>query len=85
VKYVGLLALAKILPTHPKLVSEHKDIILKCIDDPDISIRLRALDLVVGMVRNNLENHLCLYNVYLLIISILKRLTKKIVRTLSNV
>ncbi|CAG8460406.1 2683_t:CDS:10 [Rhizophagus irregularis] len=49
-KYVGLLALAKILPTHPKLVSEHKDIILKCIDDPDISIRLRALDLVVGMV-----------------------------------
>jgi len=50
VKYVGLLALAKILPTHPKLVSEHRDIILKCIDDPDISIRLRALDLVVGMV-----------------------------------
>ncbi|CAI2181272.1 3859_t:CDS:10 [Funneliformis geosporum] len=43
-------SLAKILPTHPKLVSEHKDIILKCIDDLDISIRLRALDLVVGMV-----------------------------------
>ena len=50
VKYVGLLALAKILPTHPKHVAEHRDIILKCIDDPDISIRLRSLDLVVGMV-----------------------------------
>nr|CAG8435272.1 2051_t:CDS:10 [Entrophospora candida] len=49
-KYVGLLALAKILPTHTRLVSEHRDIILKLIDDPDISIRLRALDLVVGMV-----------------------------------
>ncbi|KAF8936356.1 AP-3 complex subunit delta [Dissophora ornata] len=48
-KYIGLLALTKILPTHPHLVAEHKDIILKCIDDPDISIRMRALDLIVGM------------------------------------
>lgn len=50
VKYIGLLALGKILPTHPKLVAEHKDLILECIDDPDISIRIRALDLIVGMV-----------------------------------
>ncbi|KAG0024588.1 AP-3 complex subunit delta [Entomortierella chlamydospora] len=48
-KYIGLLALTKILPTHPHLVGEHKDIILKCIDDPDISIRMRTLDLIVGM------------------------------------
>ncbi|KAG0328121.1 AP-3 complex subunit delta [Dissophora globulifera] len=48
-KYIGLLALTKILPTHPHLVADHKDIILKCIDDPDISIRMRALDLIVGM------------------------------------
>ncbi|RUP48600.1 adaptor-related protein complex 3 delta 1 subunit, partial [Jimgerdemannia flammicorona] len=55
VKYIGLLALGKILPTHPKLVAEHKDLILECIDDPDISIRIRALDLIVGMVnRKNL-------------------------------
>ncbi|RUS21844.1 adaptin N terminal region-domain-containing protein [Endogone sp. FLAS-F59071] len=54
-KYIGLLALGKILPTHPKLVAEHKDLILECIDDPDISIRIRALDLIVGMVnRKNL-------------------------------
>ncbi|KAF9434320.1 AP-3 complex subunit delta [Entomortierella beljakovae] len=48
-KYIGLLALTKILPTHPHLVAEHKDMVLKCIDDPDISIRMRTLDLVVGM------------------------------------
>ncbi|KAI8984777.1 adaptin N terminal region-domain-containing protein [Mycotypha africana] len=56
-KYVGLLAMGKLLLTHPKLVGEHKDIILECIDDEDISIRLRALDLVVGMVnRKNLQD-----------------------------
>lgn len=49
-KYVGLLALAKITRTHADLVFEHHEIILSCIDDADISIRLRALDLIVGMV-----------------------------------
>ena len=42
--------MSKLLITHPRLVAEHKDLILECIDDEDISIRLRALDLVVGMV-----------------------------------
>ena len=50
VKYVGLLALAKVTSTHADLVSDHHDLILSCIDDADISIRLRALDLIVGMV-----------------------------------
>ncbi|KAG0187198.1 AP-3 complex subunit delta-1 [Apophysomyces sp. BC1034] len=49
-KYVGLLAMGKMLSSHPKLVAEHKDIVLECIDDDDLSIRLRALDLIVGMV-----------------------------------
>lgn len=49
-KYVGLLALAKITSTHADLVSDHHDLILSCIEDTDISIRLRALDLIVGMV-----------------------------------
>lgn len=43
--------MGKLLLTHPKLVAEQKDLILECIDDEDISIRLRALDLVVGLVR----------------------------------
>ncbi|KAI7881383.1 hypothetical protein K492DRAFT_161622 [Lichtheimia hyalospora FSU 10163] len=48
-KYVGLLAMSRLRSTHPKLIAENKDIILECIDDQDFSIRLRALDLVVGM------------------------------------
>ncbi|KAI9755424.1 MAG: U3 small nucleolar RNA-associated protein 13 [Chaenotheca gracillima] len=54
-KYVALLAFNRIVTSHPHLVSLHQDVILDCIDDGDISIRLRALDLVVGMVsRENL-------------------------------
>ncbi|KAF2259824.1 Adaptor protein complex AP-3 delta subunit [Lojkania enalia] len=53
-KYVALLAFDKIVRSHPHLVSQQQDVILECIDDPDISIRTCALDLVVGMV--NSEN-----------------------------
>lgn len=52
VKYLGLLAMSKILKTHPKSVQSHKDLILQCLDDKDESIRLRALDLLYGMVRS---------------------------------
>lgn len=51
VKYLGLLAMSKILKTHPKSVQAHKDLILQCLEDKDESIRLRALDLLYGMVR----------------------------------
>ncbi|KAE9992505.1 hypothetical protein EG327_008765 [Venturia inaequalis] len=53
-KYVALLAFQKIVTSHPHLVSLHQDVILECIDHADISIRMRALDLAVGMV--NSEN-----------------------------
>lgn len=52
-RYVALLAFAKITLSHPDLVAQHQDVILECIDDPDISIRTRALDLVIGMVNAN--------------------------------
>lgn len=42
--------MSKILKTHPKSVQSHKDLILQCLDDKDESIRLRALDLLYGMV-----------------------------------
>lgn len=42
--------MSKILKTHPKSVQAHKDLILACLDDKDESIRLRALDLLHGMV-----------------------------------
>ncbi|XP_046843480.1 AP-3 complex subunit delta-1-like isoform X1 [Xenia sp. Carnegie-2017] len=49
-KYLGLLAMSKILKVHPKAVMPLKDIILQCLDDKDEFIRRRALDLIVGMV-----------------------------------
>lgn len=51
VKYIALLAMAKIVPTHPELVAEHQDMILSSVDDQDVSIRMRALDLLSAMVR----------------------------------
>jgi len=55
VKYLGLLAMSKILQSHPKSVQAHNDLIMQCLDDKDESIRLRALDLLSGMVtRKNL-------------------------------
>jgi AP-3 complex subunit delta-1 len=50
VKYIALLAMAKIAPSHPHLVAEHQDTILTSVKDQDISIRMRALDLVSAMV-----------------------------------
>ena len=52
-RYVALLAFAKITSSHADLVSQHQDVILECIEDADISIRIRALDLVIGMVNSN--------------------------------
>ncbi|KAK2598955.1 AP-3 complex subunit delta [Conoideocrella luteorostrata] len=49
-KYVALLAFNKIVVTHPYLVAQQEDVILECIDSPDITIRIQALDLVQGMV-----------------------------------
>lgn len=54
VKYVALLAFNKIVSSHPHLISMQQDVILGCIDDPDVSIRLQALDLGAGMV--NFDN-----------------------------
>ncbi|KAF8240817.1 Ap3d1 protein [Tricholoma matsutake] len=48
-KYIALLAMAKIAPSHPYLVAEHQDTILASVKDQDISIRMRALDLVCAM------------------------------------
>lgn len=52
-KYVALLAFNRIVSTHPLLVAEQQDVILKCLDDPDISIRLQALELATGMVSSD--------------------------------
>ncbi len=57
-KYLGLLAMSKILKTHQKSVQAHKELVLQYLDEKDESIRLRALDLLCGMVRSQLVNNL---------------------------
>ncbi|KAF9011132.1 Ap3d1 protein [Cyathus striatus] len=56
-KYIALMAMTKIVPTHAYLVAEYQDTILASVNDQDISIRMRALDLVSTMVdRDNLPS-----------------------------
>ncbi|KAK3326457.1 adaptin N terminal region-domain-containing protein [Apodospora peruviana] len=52
-KYVALLAFNRIVVTHPYLVAQQEDVILECIDSDDITIRIKALDLVQGMVSSD--------------------------------
>ena len=52
-KYVALLAFNRIVESHPHLVSMQQDVIMSCLDDPDISIRLQALDLGTGIVNSD--------------------------------
>lgn len=42
--------MVKIIPTHPQLVAEYQDEVLQSLDDPDVSIRMRALELATNMV-----------------------------------
>ena len=58
VKYIALLALVKIVPSQPHLVAEYQETILSSVDDPDISIRMRALELVSEMVGYNPDDAL---------------------------
>ena len=51
VKYIALLAMVKIVPTHPHLIADYQDEVLQSLDDEDVSIRMRALELVSSMVR----------------------------------
>lgn len=39
--------------THPFLVAQQEDVIMECIDSEDITIRIKALDLVQGMVSSD--------------------------------
>ncbi|KAL4955065.1 adaptin N terminal region-domain-containing protein [Aspergillus filifer] len=55
-KYVALLAFSRIVMSHAHLVSMHQDVILNCLEDADVSIRLQALELATQMVtKDNLH------------------------------
>jgi AP-3 complex subunit delta len=49
-KYLGLVAMHGIMAYYPKGVAEHRDLILGCLDDEDTTVRVRALELLIGMV-----------------------------------
>lgn len=49
-KYLGLVGLVNLLRSHPRNVVEHRDNILKCLNDDDSTIRVRALELLAGIV-----------------------------------
>ncbi|KAI0564069.1 Adaptin [Gracilaria domingensis] len=45
-KYLGLQSMRKLIQEQPQVAVEHRDNIIDCLDDEDIGIRMRALDLV---------------------------------------
>jgi AP-3 complex subunit delta-1 len=48
-KYLGLVGLCNLLRSSPKSVVEHRDLILKCLNDDDVTIRTKALELLAGI------------------------------------
>ncbi|KAF9885120.1 AP-3 complex subunit delta [Aspergillus nanangensis] len=52
-KYVALLAFNRIAVPYPVMVSDHRDVIMNCLEDADISIRLQALELVARIVTSD--------------------------------
>ena len=80
VKYLGLLALYNIMQAHPKAVTEHRDMVIWCLDDEDITIRQRALDLLTGMVRHSLARlptHLPTHLLTLYLRVVMNQVTKR--------
>lgn len=49
-KYLGLLSMRRLANAHPSVAMQHRDLILDCLDDEDIGIRMRALELVSEFV-----------------------------------
>ncbi|RAO71239.1 uncharacterized protein BHQ10_007251 [Talaromyces amestolkiae] len=52
-RYVALLAFNRIVISHPYLVAMQRNVIMDCLDDPDISIRLQSLELAVQMATSD--------------------------------
>eukprot|EP01006_Ploeotia_vitrea_P035752 TRINITY_DN65931_c11_g1_i1.p1 TRINITY_DN65931_c11_g1~~TRINITY_DN65931_c11_g1_i1.p1 ORF type:complete len:1157 (+),score=279.43 TRINITY_DN65931_c11_g1_i1:72-3542(+) len=49
-KYLGLLGLYNIMKFNPKYLSDMRETVIGCLGDEDVTIRCRALELIVGMV-----------------------------------
>jgi AP-3 complex subunit delta-1 len=56
-KYLGLMGFSSLMMSHPKVLSApgYRPLILTCLSDDDVTIRTRALDLLIGLAtRKNL-------------------------------
>lgn len=49
-KYLGLVGLANLMKSSPRSVVEHRDLVLLCLGDEDVTIRKKALELLAGIV-----------------------------------
>lgn len=58
-KYLGLVGFNSLTISHPKILAsagKHRDLLLRCLSDEDVTIRTRALELLAGMAtRKNLK------------------------------
>jgi len=70
-KYLGLVGLAELLKSHPKAVVDHRDLILKCLNDEDVTIRTRSLELLTGIASRKSLPDLCHHLIQVLMRKIL--------------
>ncbi|KAG5437559.1 hypothetical protein PCANB_000987 [Pneumocystis canis] len=53
IRYIALNTLSKVISIEPNAVQRHRSTVLKCLRDPDISIRKRALDLSFALINES--------------------------------
>lgn len=41
-KYLGLVGFVNLMKSHPKAVVDHKELVLACLSDDDVTIRMKV-------------------------------------------